>query len=429
MTVEPRPWDRLQEILPPLSTYEFEELKNSIGQHGVLQKILILPDGRIIDGCHRWEITKGKAPYESLNLDEDSAFTLGILLNLARRNMAPEQLKEARKHVKKLALALRKTGKSQPEISKLLKIPRQTISYWEDEEGGNISIAKTGIAYIPDCRVSVPKSEYGRIYERAKSGEGQAKIAADYKISQPRVSQIVKQINKEKEKNAKSQEELERAEYKPKISLESWETWLPRQPKCELLLTDPPYETELEDVESFANSWLIPALSKVKPEGRAYVFIGSYPREIYAYLKAYYKQKNRVNIKLIDILVWTYRNTIGPKPAFDYKRNWQAILYFRGKKSPVLNCKSLTEQFSVQDINAPDARTGIQYHAWQKPDEIAERFILHSTKPGDLVLDPFAGTGTFVLVACKLGRDGRGCEISREMLKIAKKRGCVKCIR
>ncbi len=35
----------------------------------------------------------------------------------------------------------------------------------------------------------------------------------------------------------------------------------------------------------------------------------------------------------------------------------------------------MTEQFSVQDINAPDGRLGDRFHAWQKPDELAERVI------------------------------------------------------
>jgi hypothetical protein len=152
-----RPWDRLQEVLPPLSTYEFEELKNSIEQYGILQKILLLPDGRIIDGYHRWKIVNGKVPRgacEILDIGEDSAFALGVLLNIARRNMAPEQIREARKCVKKLALALRKTGKSQPEVAKMLKIPRPTIAYWEAEEKGDISNVEPNNTYIPDLRIS-----------------------------------------------------------------------------------------------------------------------------------------------------------------------------------------------------------------------------------------------------------------------------------
>lgn len=217
-----RPWDKLQDALPPLSTYEFDELKNSIEQHGVLQKMLVLPDGRIIDGHRRWEITKGKAPCDVLDLDEDSAFTLGVLLNIARRNMAPEQMREARKHIKKLVLALKKANKSQSEISKLLKIPQQTISDWGAEEKGDISNTEVGKTYIPDLRISVPKSEYTRIYERAKAGEAQTQIAADYKISQPRVSQIVKRV------------EMKLGQQTPELP----------EGKFDVLLADPPWEYE-----------------------------------------------------------------------------------------------------------------------------------------------------------------------------------------
>ena len=173
---------------------------------------------------------------------------------------------------------------------------------------------------------------------------------------------------------------------------------------------------DVDDIDKFTE-WLPIALSKVKDTGRAYIFIGAYPREIQAY----------INIVMpAQILVWTYRNTLGPTPKFDYKLNWQAILYYRGKDALELDCPIMLEQFSVQDINAPDGRQYNREHTWQKPDEIAERFIRHSTKPGDLVLDPFTGTGTFLLAAAKLGRQSAGCENDDEMIKIAEERG-LKC--
>jgi len=84
----------------------------------------------------------------------------------------------------------------------------------------------------------------------------------------------------------------------------------------------------------------------------------------------------------------------------------------------------MTEQFSVQDINAPDGRLGDRYHAWQKPIELAERFVRHSTKEGDTVLDPFACTGSFLLAASKLGRRASGCDIDQANIDIAVQRGC-----
>lgn len=207
----------------------------------------------------------------------------------------------------------------------------------------------------------------------------------------------------------------------PCIDCASYVEWLPQHPECDLLLTDPPYMTDIDDIDVFANDWLPIALDKVKSTGRAYVFVGAYPNEINAYINAAKKS----DMTLANILVWTYRNTIGPSPTHDYKLNWQAILYFRGEDAPPINAPIMNEQFSVQDVNAPDGRFGEgRYHKWQKPDELAERLIRHSTKMGDTVMDCFAGTGTFVLAAARLGRNAIGCDKDAVILKIAKDRGC-----
>lgn len=204
-----------------------------------------------------------------------------------------------------------------------------------------------------------------------------------------------------------------------KVTLADWRDWLPWQDECDLLITDPPYSTDVPDIYSFANAWLPEALKKVKPDGRAYICIGAYPAELHAYLSV-----PCGDLTLANILVWTYRNTLGPAPSLDYKLNWQAILYYRGPDAPALDCPKMTEQFTVQDINAPDGRLGDRYHAWQKPDELAGRLIRHSTKPGDVVLDPFTGTGTFLLAAARLGRQARGCEHDPAMVALAAERGC-----
>jgi hypothetical protein len=131
-------------------------------------------------------------------------------------------------------------------------------------------------------------------------------------------------------------------------------------------------------------------------------------------------------MKLEQILVWTYKNTLGNNPRDRYKLNYQACLFFRGVNAPALDCPLTTEQWAVQEINAPDGRLGDRYHAWQKPMEIAERFIRHSTKQGDIVYDPFACTGTFILAAAKLGRRAVGCEIDENNAQIAFDRGCIR---
>lgn len=53
-------------------------------------------------------------------------------------------------------------------------------------------------------------------------------------------------------------------------------------------------------------------------------------------------------------------------------------------------------------------------HPTQKPEKLLAKLILASSKPGDMVFDPFLGSGTTAVVAKKLGRNYCGIEINRE---------------
>ena len=55
-------------------------------------------------------------------------------------------------------------------------------------------------------------------------------------------------------------------------------------------------------------------------------------------------------------------------------------------------------------------------------EALASSVIAHTTKPGDIVLDPFAGYGTTVAVAERMGRRAIGIELVPEHLKIARRR-------
>ncbi len=236
-------------------------------------------------------------------------------------------------------------------------------------------------------------------------------------------SRLIAEAKHGERETGKRERERSRAAMAPEVAELTacrWEEWLPAQPICDLLLTDPPYSTDIEDIRAFAAAWLPVALAKVKRTGRAYVCIGAYPAELAAYLAV----PPPADITLVQVLVWTYRNTLGPSPSHDYKLNWQAVLYYRGLDAPPLDAPEMVEQFSVQDVNAPDGRHGDRWHAWQKPDALAERFVRHASLPGAVVLDPFAGTGTFLLAAARLGRQARGCEPDAQMLATAEERGC-----
>lgn len=66
--------------------------------------------------------------------------------------------------------------------------------------------------------------------------------------------------------------------------------------------------------------------------------------------------------------------------------------------------------------------TGERFHKQQAPIALLLRIILSSTNPGDIVLDPFAGTGTTLVVAEQLGRKSIGIELDPENVKCIKDR-------
>lgn len=184
----------------------------------------------------------------------------------------------------------------------------------------------------------------------------------------------------------------------------------------DLLVTDPPYSTDVEDLSAFLDEWLYPALDLVTDAGRAFICTGNYAPEVGEYLQRLLAYER---LELGNVLVWTYRNTLGPAPSHVFKNNWQAIFYLYGSEAGPLNTDQLTEKFSVLDITAPDGRHGNRYHAWQKPDELAERLIRLCSSPGHTVVDPFCGTGTFCIEAARMGRRAIGTDIDQDALAIA----------
>jgi site-specific DNA-methyltransferase (adenine-specific) len=62
------------------------------------------------------------------------------------------------------------------------------------------------------------------------------------------------------------------------------------------------------------------------------------------------------------------------------------------------------------------------FHGCQMPEQLLGRIIRVSSNPNDIVLDPFAGSGTTLAVAKKLGRRWIGCELSEEYVRAATER-------
>ena len=81
---------------------------------------------------------------------------------------------------------------------------------------------------------------------------------------------------------------------------------------------------------------------------------------------------------------------------------WKPILIFsKGKKKM---------RFPAYDVIESDTREKF-LHEWQQSEGCVRSLVEIFSQPGELVVDPFAGSGTFLKVANDLGRRGIGAEI------------------
>lgn len=83
--------------------------------------------------------------------------------------------------------------------------------------------------------------------------------------------------------------------------------------------------------------------------------------------------------------------------------------------------RELTSGYFAGDEALRDGN-GTRFHKQQSPISLLLRIILSSSNPGDIVLDPFAGTGTTLVVAYQLGRKSIGIEIDPDNYNCIKDR-------
>ena len=70
-------------------------------------------------------------------------------------------------------------------------------------------------------------------------------------------------------------------------------------------------------------------------------------------------------------------------------------------------------------IHVPQVRPGSLIHPHEKPLDLLEMFIRHSTSRGDLIVDPFAGSGSTVRAAKRLDRSALGVELDDKNFRLA----------
>jgi len=410
-SIKIREWPEIVKELPPLSLTEMEALRESIMVHGLKYPIKVLPDGRIIDGYHRWMVLGEKTPYEVIEVDEETAHGIARILNTARRQLSAEQVKAIYDRIKPQALKFRKLGHTQQETAGHFGVSQNTVSRWEDKKKPRTNI-DVDIGSKPRRRgtpkIKIPRGDHEIIYDRWAGGESQEQVAADYKVTQKAISNIVRKVAAKKAEEEAGEGEAEAVVPKGPTLLcgDISEKAKEIEPNSvDVILTDPPYgEKYLPLYEKLGE-----VASRVLKDGGSLLLMAGQ-----SYLP-----------KILDIMEphinynWTIAYlTPGGQSAQLWQRKvntfWKPVLWF---------VKGKYEGKWVGDVaqsmpNDNDKR----FMSWQQSESGMGDLVDRFTTVGSLILDPFMGSGTTGVAAIRLGRKFIGIDIDPEKVKIAKKR-------
>jgi len=184
-----------------------------------------------------------------------------------------------------------------------------------------------------------------------------------------------------------------------------------------------------EDYDNFCKSWLSECRRVLKDNGSLWV-IGSYHN---IFRLGFHIQN--MNYWILNDVIWKKNN---PMPNFKGTRFTNAhetlIWAAKSKQSKyTFNYQSLKclnddlqmrSDWTLPICNGKERikKNGKKIHSTQKPESLLHRVLLASTNKGDLIFDPFLGTGTTAVVAKKLGRNYFGIEKEKKYFNAIKQR-------
>ncbi len=221
-----------------------------------------------------------------------------------------------------------------------------------------------------------------------------------------------------------------------------------------LIFADPPYNIKKADWDRFDSQeqyiewslqWVSEASRILKSTGSLYICGFS---EILADLK----NPASKYFKSCRWLIWHYKNKANL--GSDWGRSHESIIHFRKSDCVKLNIDDVRISYGAHTLkypSHPQAKTSAYGkgatkkrdnwtpnpngakpkdvieipttcngmgettpHPTQKPEELLRKFVLASSKVGDLVIDPFSGSGTTLVVAEQLNRYWMGCDLNME---------------
>lgn len=210
----------------------------------------------------------------------------------------------------------------------------------------------------------------------------------------------------------------------------------------DLIIADPPYNLGknygnnhdlkgFDEYLAFSRNWLTEAKRILRKTGTIYVFMGV---RFISYL--YDILDRELKLHFNSWVCWHYTQGMGKKKGFSPRHD--DILVFNKTPGFVFNLddvrvpqKYYRSRNNMRGANPGDVwkfshvhycNENRQNHPTQKPEGLIERMVLASSNEGNLVLDPFSGSGTTLRVCQQLGRNCTGIELNPEYVEMTKER-------
>lgn len=217
--------------------------------------------------------------------------------------------------------------------------------------------------------------------------------------------------------------------------------------EANLVVTSPPYNLDVDyathdddlplaEYRQFLGDVFEEAYRILASDGRMATVVGIGTGQPVRDRPAVVKEAARsAGFHLRDITIWdkgdsegssawgSWRSASNPRQIFQHEH----ILVFYKNEPGRAETRSETlpkDEFMqfVKSVWHVKPERGIEDHPAPFPPEIPYRLIKMHSYPGDVVVDPFAGSGTTVAVAETLDRQGIGIEVSEEYVDLARKR-------